>query len=127
LETFEAQLNFLDQIPLDEQFEDLLYSIENWAETRTQFTKLLEAYKDQDLETLHYLIEDEMENPKMKELLLERRNHDWIPKLTAWINEGNSFIAVGAGHLAGEFGLIRLLRQQGYEVWPFPQGNNLEE
>ena len=124
LESFEGQLAFLDQIPLDEQYADLLYSIKNWGETRSQFQKMLDAYKAQDLNALNRLIEVEMENPKMKELLLDRRNKEWIPKLSNSINEGNAFIAVGAGHLSGGYGLIQLLRHEGYEVWPYPPGDN---
>lgn len=122
LETFEQQLEFLNQIPLDEQFGDLVSALREWNETKQQFFDLLAAYKNQDLETLNRIIEDEMESPKMKEVLLNKRNNDWIPQLKTILEEGNAFIAVGAGHLEGEFGVINLLRAAGYEVWPFPAG-----
>lgn len=124
LETFREQLDFLDQLPLEEQYKDLVDAIRDWNETRTQFEELVEAYVSQDLGALNRLIEDEMENPKMKELLLNKRNTQWIPELSAWIDEGNAFIAVGAGHLEGEFGVINLLRRAGYEVWPYAAGSN---
>lgn len=126
LETFEEQLGFLNQIPLEEQFEDLVEALKNWDETKSQFMELLAAYKNQDLETLHRIIEEEMENPKMKEVLLNKRNNKWTPQLKALADEGNAFIAVGAGHLEGEFGVINLLRGEGYEVWPFPAGEDTE-
>ncbi len=124
LETFREQLDFLDQLPLEEQYEDMVDAIRDWNGTRAQFEELVEAYKSQDLETLNRLIEDEMENPKMKELLLTKRNTQWMPELSTWIDEGNAFIAVGAGHLEGEFGVINLLRKEGYEVWPYQAGPN---
>jgi len=126
LETFEEQLEFLNQIPLEEQFGDLVAALRDWNETKQQFMDLLSAYKTQDLETLNRIIEEEMESPKMKEVLLNKRNNDWIPKLISILNEGNAFIAVGAGHLEGEFGVINLLRAAGYDVWPYPSGPNVE-
>jgi len=126
LETFEDQLSFLDQIPLDEQFADLLESVKNWNETKAQYKQLLDAYKAQNLELLNYLIEVEMENPQMRELLLDKRNSNWIPKLEDWFAQGSTFVAVGAGHLGGEFGVINLLRRAGYEVWPYNAGEHVE-
>ena len=125
-ETFKEQLDFLDQLPLEEQFEDLLEALRNWNETKRQFAELVSAYRSQDLEALNQLIEVEMENPKMVELLLDKRNKNWIPKFIEWIEMGNSFFAVGAGHLGGQYGVINLLREAGYEVWPHPIGDIIE-
>lgn len=122
LETFEEQLAFLDQIPLDEQFSDLVESLREWRQTQAQFGELLEAYKNQDIKELNHLIEDEMENPKMRELLLDKRNRDWMPRLRELIDAGNSFIAVGAGHLGGEQGILSQLREAGYILVPVEQG-----
>lgn len=126
LETFREQLEFLDQIPIEEQLQDMVTAIRDWHETKAQYQKMIAAYKDQDLDVLNHLIEDEMESPKMKELLLNKRNTQWMPELTTWIDEGNAFIAVGAGHLEGEFGVINLLRRAGYEVWPYPIGEDVD-
>jgi uncharacterized protein YbaP (TraB family) len=56
-----------------------------------------------------------------KEDFLDNRNKRWIPKLVQLMNTKTIFIAVGAGHLAGENGLIQLLRNQGYIVSPIIQ------
>jgi len=32
------------------------------------------------------------------------------------LEEGNAFIAIGAGHLPGDEGVLNLLYQQGYKV-----------
>ncbi|MEZ5009155.1 MAG: TraB/GumN family protein [Chitinophagales bacterium] len=126
LETFREQLDFLDQIPIEDQLQDMVDAIRDWNETKSQFEALVAAYKLQDLEVLNHLIEDEMESPKMRELLLNKRNTQWMPELSTWIDEGNAFIAVGAGHLEGEFGVINLLRRAGYEVWPYPAGPDVD-
>ena len=46
------------------------------------------------------------------------RNRDWIPKIEEIIRQQPSFIAVGALHLAGDEGLITMLRKQGYTIEP---------
>lgn len=54
------------------------------------------------------------------ELLLAQRNRNWMPKLLALLPERSHTVAVGAAHLFGEYGLIALLRQNGYTVTPLP-------
>ena len=49
----------------------------------------------------------------------KQRNLDWIPIIELTIREKRSMIAVGAGHLLGEYGLIDLLRREGYTVEEF--------
>jgi uncharacterized protein YbaP (TraB family) len=48
--------------------------------------------------------------------LLDNRNKNWIPKIKAYAKEQPTFFGVGAGHLAGENGVINLLRKSGYKV-----------
>ncbi|MEM9783729.1 MAG: TraB/GumN family protein [Pseudomonadota bacterium] len=53
--------------------------------------------------------------------VLERRNREWMPALLNALDSGGTFVAVGALHLPGEIGLVRLLRQQGYTVAPISE------
>lgn len=55
-------------------------------------------------------------NERLMEDLLDRRNSNWMGKLTRQANQGGAFIAVGALHLPGETGLIELLRAEGFKV-----------
>ena len=50
--------------------------------------------------------------------LLDDRNIAWIPKLETAFKEKPTFVAVGAGHLGGTNGVIKLLRAKGYQVSP---------
>ena len=50
--------------------------------------------------------------------LVSGRNRKWIPAIDSNIKESSCLIAVGAGHLPGEEGLINLLRKEGYDVRP---------
>jgi uncharacterized protein YbaP (TraB family) len=62
------------------------------------------------------LIEAEDMTEAEKFLLVDERNHDWLPKIDEHIKQEPCFIAVGALHLPGNYGLINLLRKAGYKV-----------
>jgi uncharacterized protein YbaP (TraB family) len=49
---------------------------------------------------------------------LDDRNLNWIPQIKNFVKEQNTFIAVGAGHLGGPNGVIRLLEKEGYVLTP---------
>ncbi len=50
--------------------------------------------------------------------LVDKRNADWMTKLPKLMHESPCFIAVGAMHLGGKNGLIKLLQKEGYKVSP---------
>lgn len=50
---------------------------------------------------------------------VKERNQNWIPIIKSAIAQEASMIAVGVGHLSGKYGLIELLRQEGYTVEEF--------
>ena len=51
---------------------------------------------------------------------IELRNQRMIESLSPLLESSRVFTAVGALHLPGEHGLIRLLRDRGYELRPLP-------
>jgi len=53
---------------------------------------------------------------EQKEKLLTGRNINWTTIIPNLIKDQGCFIAVGAGHLSGEKGLISLLRAKGYSL-----------
>jgi uncharacterized protein YbaP (TraB family) len=52
----------------------------------------------------------------MDEVLVYKRNADWIPKLSKLFQEDRVFVAVGADHLIGPRGVIELLKKEGFSV-----------
>jgi uncharacterized protein YbaP (TraB family) len=89
-----------------------------------EFRTMVNMYCNEDLNALYTYITNEMEDPSNQETgvskaaLLDNRNQKWIPQLSKWMSNKQLFIAVGAGHLAGEMGVINLLKQAGYQVEP---------
>ena len=50
--------------------------------------------------------------------MADDRNADWITKLPKMLKESSCFIAVGALHLPGQNGLLKLLEKEGYKLSP---------
>ncbi|MGE8427135.1 MAG: TraB/GumN family protein [Sphingobacterium sp.] len=76
-----------------------------------------QAYKTESLAELTKLLQDPTwMTVEQKEKLLIRRNLNWSNLIPPMIIEQSCFIAVGAGHLAGDKGLITLLREKGFKV-----------
>jgi uncharacterized protein YbaP (TraB family) len=50
--------------------------------------------------------------------LVNNRNADWMTKLPTYFKESSCFVAVGAMHLGGKKGLIKLLEKEGFKVKP---------
>jgi uncharacterized protein YbaP (TraB family) len=87
---------------------------------------MTDLYLKQDLQGLHnYMLKsiaESEDNPEQAKAMIDKmlvnRNKNWIPKLENWMKQKTLFIAVGAGHLAGDEGVINLLKRQGYTVEP---------
>jgi hypothetical protein len=119
LETIEDQMNAIDKIPLENQAKMLVESVKDYGKSVGEFKKLLNDYKNRDLEGLYKNMQqsETMEmTPEFESALLNERNQRWIPIIEKMTKEKTTFFAVGAGHLAGKNGVINLLRQKGYKV-----------
>ena len=53
-----------------------------------------------------------------EDVLLVKRNKNWIPKIGEMATAKSTFFAVGAGHLPGKNGVINLLKAAGYTLTP---------
>lgn len=119
LETIEDQMKVFEDIPLEDQYADLIRMAEDNLEyDKNSFAKLLEVYESEDITALLNMMNDENNKTvsEHQDVLLENRNKNWISKIEAFAQEQPTFFGVGAGHLAGENGVIQLLRKAGYSV-----------
>ena len=120
LETLEDQISVFDNFSDEEQAQMVMETIRNSGEnSELTMKKMMRLYHDQNIDSLNIMIHEEGETLADKEdALLSNRNHKWIPKINKMIADKKVFIAVGAGHLAGENGVLQLLRDEGYTVTP---------
>lgn len=118
LETVAYQISIFDKVPKEEMANFIMEAVRNPNEGEEDFQKMVEYYHKQDLESLAKLILESDELGSSAEELLDKRNHNWIPKMEELMKNKACFFAVGAGHLGGPNGVIELLRKKGYEVTP---------
>jgi len=122
LETMSYQASIFDSIPYKLQAEQLLKYVNDGgsqSQADKQFGEMIEAYKAQDIEKLgEFVKEDDGGLGNYEDILIYNRNRNWVTKLKTLMPEKSLTIAVGAGHLAGEKGVIKLLRKEGYTVRP---------
>lgn len=130
LEGVEDQMQVFDKIPYKDQAEMLVDAIkelkkgkEKQEEDTGEFAKLVKIYKDQNIEGMvGMLAESKLEVGE--KALLEDRNKNWIPKIIERIKKEQTFFAVGAAHLGGPVGVIRLLRAEGFVLTPLFESVN---
>lgn len=116
LETVEFQATLFDNEPMEAQIKMLVDGVKDFEEGKEEFKKLVQTYKEEDIEGMQALVAESPQFAGFEDLLLTNRNKNWIPKISEITKEQPSFIAVGALHLAGENGVINLLREEGYQV-----------
>ncbi|KAA3440510.1 TraB/GumN family protein [Rufibacter hautae] len=118
LETPEEQVALFDQSTLEDQTSQLLNNVKQFDKQRKLMKSMLSLYQQEDLNGLYNLITSQEDAAKSNDMLLDERNHKWMAPMVDMMQKSSSFVAVGAAHLAGEEGLIQLLRAQGYKVEP---------
>lgn len=119
LETVADQMAVFNSIPYKKQAEGLLEMIQNLKkgdEAANEFAKMVTFYKAQDVDGMLESMQGDLEEMGSQEAMLDNRNLKWIPQIIEISKETPTFYAVGAGHLGGEKGVIRLLRKEGFKV-----------
>lgn len=103
LETAEYQLGLFDTLPLEVQKRYLDQVVKDLPTMKDDLRKMIEAWKQGDAEELAKLMNAQEDDPALVEALLTGRNRKWAEWIGKRLEEpGTVFLAVGAGHLAGE-------------------------
>mgnify|MGYP000043811418 FL=1 len=116
LEKVEDQLGVFDAIPDSLEIRSIMNMVNDFESHKKEFSRMSSIYKTQDLDALYQLMAESPEMMGSQELLLDRRNRNWIPVMESAMKNSSTFFAVGAGHLGGSQGVLELLRKQGYMV-----------
>lgn len=120
LETMAEQMAVLDNLSLPEQvtmLEDTLRQLPSLEQT---FVVMHKAYLRRDLAALWKISDAQMAQgdkavgKKIMEQLLDKRNRRMAERMLPYLKQGNAFIAIGALHLPGAQGVLKLLAQQGF-------------
>lgn len=117
LETLDFQMGLMDKMSYQLQADYLLETLADKAKSIREFNEMAEAYKKRDLEILLKSIDAEKGMmADFENEMLHKRNLAWIPEIKKLVSDKSTFIAVGAGHLGGEKGVLQLLKNEGYTL-----------
>lgn len=117
LETLDFQLALMDKMSYQLQADYLLETLADKEKTILEFKEMAEAYKKRDLEILLKSIDAEKGMmADFENEMLHKRNQAWIPGIKNLVSDKSTFIAVGAGHLGGEKGVLQLLKNEGFTI-----------
>lgn len=122
-ETADFQMEILYGAPVDKQVEDLMCFVDNFKEGVEMAEFITAAYFSQDLEMLEEIKLEEQEGacagkPEDNDKLIYDRNANWVKAMPSIMSDKPTFFAVGAFHLCGDRGVLRLLEANGYKIEP---------
>ena len=87
--------------------------------SKEETVKLVSKYKQEDINAIFEIITDKRyTSEKTQKSILDNRNVKWLKIMPELMKTESTFFAMGSAHLAGDFGVINLLRKAGYSVKP---------
>ncbi|MEO6388949.1 MAG: TraB/GumN family protein [Croceibacterium sp.] len=117
LETIDQQIALFDTMPTDAQLSFLDQTVDQVTHATNDLDAMVAEWIKGDAAGLARLMNAELTDPVLKDRLLLQRNANWA----GWIQNrlaqpGTVFIAVGAGHLAGDGSVQDQLRKRHLKV-----------
>ena len=118
-ETVDQQLHFFADMAPALQVSMLESMLQDLDEGPGKLDEIVRAWREGDEAKLTRLVVDEMKRPfpQLYRTLFLRRNKAWADRIATMVKgSGVSFIAVGAGHLAGPDSVQNQLKKRGVRV-----------
>jgi len=122
LETVEEQLFAFFGAPLEKQAASLVETLKAYKDNKGEAqedptAKLMELYVAQDIEAMYALTSENMKD-ELGKIFLDDRNERMVERMIKVMENDQKaiFSAVGAAHLGGQMGMLKLLENQGYTV-----------
>ena len=118
LEKPQDQIGVFDSMSPSMQQALVLQMLEEADDLEEAVNLIVLPWKTGDLETLEATLNKRFkEFPEIRDAVITRRNHNWIPKIEDYIRScGRHLVIMGVTHLSGDEGVIALLTEAGYEV-----------
>ena len=120
-ETVDFQMGILFGESLEKQVNDLMCMVDHFEETDEMVNRITTAYFSQNLKQIEDAMEEESKvecgtTDEDEDRLINNRNSNWLEMMPSMMAEQPTLFVVGAGHLCGEKGVLRLLEKAGYTV-----------
>lgn len=119
LETAEFQLNMLANIGKDSEEKFILETLKEMSKFKPQLEQLIAAWRTGDINAIDSLILEQAKSkdPEGYQSMFTDRNRNWIPQISEMLNDKEKeLVLVGAGHLAGDDSVLKMLKAKGYSV-----------
>lgn len=118
-ETIDKQIGILAGLPDDVQLVFLRETLKDYENAATKLDEMVSAWARGDVDVLSRVMVQEMKDasPALYQSILVDRNTDWANQIQTMLQgSGAAFIAVGAGHLAGDDSVQAILAKRGVTV-----------
>ena len=120
-ETVDFQMGILFGESLEKQVNDLMCMVDHFEETDEMVNRITTAYFSQNLKQIEEAMEEESKvecgtTDEDEDRLINNRNSNWLEMMPSMMAEQPTLFVVGAGHLCGEKGVLKLLEKAGYTV-----------
>nr|WP_314529490.1 TraB/GumN family protein [uncultured Brevundimonas sp.] len=118
-ETLDKQIGILADLPDDVQMAFLRETLKDYENATIKLDEMVSAWARGDVDALDRVMVEEMKDasPALYQALLVNRNTDWADQIQTLLQgSGTAFIAVGAGHLAGDDSVQAILARRGVTV-----------
>lgn len=118
VETIDEQFALMTALPEAEQLRILESTLSDQGSMSKEITAMLDAWNRGDAKAVARTIQQsDKDSPSLYKLMFTDRNARW----KQWVDRrlarpGTVFMAVGAGHLAGDRSLVSLLKRDGHRV-----------
>lgn len=116
VESFSDQIETLHRIPFELHIKGLTWLLKNHKRQKNRLKKMMQRYAKGEIQELYKATKKDAKG--MRNVLLYRRNHLMAKRFAEIAQEKTLFCAVGAGHLSGGKGMLRLLKKAGFKVEP---------
>jgi uncharacterized protein YbaP (TraB family) len=104
LETVEQQIGYFATLPMAQQTSFLNATVDGLPDMEREFASLIDHWQKGEPDALAKEMNESLEaTPELAKVLLTQRNANWAHWVKVRLDKpGTVFIAVGAGHLAGD-------------------------
>jgi len=114
LETVHEQVTLLHSIPPEPLYVQIRKISKSPHKIRRFTAMALTCYTEGEIHRLYQLTRSSMHS--LRKQIIYNRNRLMVRRIMDFPRDRSYFIAVGAGHLSGQSGLISLLRKEGWAV-----------
>jgi len=118
IETYQEQRQILQELSIAQQIQALLQAGRHISRFRKQLSQLTTVYTSGDIQRIFQ--QSKRQAGVWRKPLLYQRNAIMATRIYKFATEQSLFAAIGAGHLGGAKGVLRLLKQRQINVKPVP-------